>query len=35
MELSTPFLHLKFDPKTMQFVSDANKIEDSENNLLS
>lgn len=35
MELSTPFLHLKFDPKTMQFVSDANKINDSENNLLS
>jgi len=35
MELSTPFLHLKFDPKTMQFVSDANRINHSENNLLS
>lgn len=27
MELSTPFLHLKFDPLTMQFVSEPNKID--------
>jgi hypothetical protein len=34
MELSTPFLHLKFNPLTMQFVSEPNKIDSSVNNNL-
>jgi len=34
MELSTPFLHLKFDPTTMQFVMDTNRINTSESKIV-
>jgi hypothetical protein len=34
MELSTLFLHLKFDPLTMKFVSESNKVDASGKNNL-